>query len=129
MTTPIVAAPPAPRAPAADPLTMRRELFQATHETEHVEVQTTADQTERVQQGSATAAEPHTINDKLQIIDRLRNYLKQLTHHSLYTLSILEGHKPAREFVKVRGTLMELASVAFGEHGSFPCLTPNCCRK
>jgi len=128
-STPIVAAPPAPRAPPAAPPTTRRELFQTTHETEHVEAQTTADQTERVQRGSATAAEPHTINDKLQTIDRLRNYLKQLTHHFIYTLSILEGHKPAREFVKVRATLTELASMAFGEHGSFPCLTPNCCRK
>jgi len=105
-------------------------LFQAMDVREHAETRTAADQAERVEQGGTTTTGTDSVDrEAWRTINRLQNYLKQLTHHFLYTLAILEGLKLATEFVKVRGTLTELASKAFIEHESFPCLTPNCCNK
>ena len=101
----------------------------ADRRTEQAETRTVADQPERVEQGRTSPTGPDSIDrEARRVIYRLQSYLKQITHHFLYTLAILEGLTPASEFVEVRGTLTELASKVFGEHGSFQCLTPNCCK-
>ena len=118
-STPIAAAasqvPPRP-APVQPPLA-RRELFEPTSETN------------RVEQNGATGAKPASDTNQPQTSGyTLRDFMKQITHHLLYTLAILEGLKPVSEFATVRSNLTKLARYAFGAHGSDPCLSPKCSR-
>ena len=56
----------------------------------------------------------------------LTSYLKQITHHLLYTLSILEGSKPNTDFAYLKRNLNTIACTVFGQHGPNACLSPNC---
>ena len=118
-STPIAAAAPQvpPRPAAVQPPPARRDLFESKSETN------------RVEQNGATAAKP--ARDAKQPPTSgytIQDYMKQITHHLLYTLAILEGLKPSSEFAEVRSNLTNLARYAFGTHGSNPCLSPKCCR-
>jgi len=56
----------------------------------------------------------------------LTAFLKQITHHLLYTLAILDGSCPDTDFTNIRRNLNALACTVFGQHGPNPCLSPNC---
>jgi len=89
-STPVVVLPPAPRMPATDAPPARRELFQATDNTEQAETRTAADQPERLAQGGTTMTGTDSVDrEARRAIYWLQNYFKQITHHFLYTLAIL----------------------------------------
>jgi len=135
---PATAPPPAWRPAPVQP-SSRRELFhtsaeacrvdqgEPSAEARQVNHGATTSEAHRAEQNGASAAEQATV-DHDKITYTLRDYLKQLTHHILYVLAILEGHKPVCDFVTLRSSLTKIATQAFGEHGSSPCLTPNCCK-
>ena len=100
-----------PTRPApVQPPPARRELFESTAETSRVE-----------QNGAIGARATSDTNQPLTSGYTLHDIMKQITHHLLYTLAILEGLKPVSEFAKVRGNLTSVARYFFGSHGSVPC--------
>jgi len=117
-STPISApATAAPSRPALAPPPARRELFEAT----------TSKETMPDDRDAGTSAKPASDAHQPQSTGyTMRDFMKQITHHLLYTLAILEGLKPVSEFAQVRRNLTNLASSAFGMHGAFPCLSPKC---
>ena len=118
-STPIRAAapqgPPPPRPAPAPPA--RRELIQET-----------PDQRAPVEQGTAAAAADDTRQQPRQPSMTLQDFIKQITHHFLYTLHILESLKLSPELNRIRCNLTKLAGYTFGMHGPNPCLTPKCCK-
>jgi len=113
------AAPPAPRRPAAVQPPVRRELFEPP-----------ADEVRGDAPGATAVAEPVREVKQPQksgyISYSMKDYIKQITHYLLYTLTIMEGLKPTSDVVEVRRNLTNIAGRVFGVHGDSPCLTPNC---
>ena len=80
------------------------------------------------QDRSASAAKPTSDDTPRQNDNKLTAFLKQITHHLLYILSILDGSNSDTEFKYVRRNLNALACSVFGQHGANACLSPNCKR-
>jgi len=120
-STPLPAAAPTTSRPAASSRRSpaSRQLFQTTPTQ-------SARPAESVDESRATAAKATSDDMQRQSDSRLTGFLKQITHHLLYTLAILDRANPNKEFAFLWNNLNAVASNAFGQHGLKPCLSPNC---